>query len=118
MVQKRAVTIESEKAAETVAAIDLADALELQVRVQKLYDKALQSLNAAEAQGDLKAVASFMREARENIVLSARLQGLLGESKGKTIDARRQTVVLGHLGEEELNALIQLGKESMKACFK
>lgn len=69
-----------------------------------LHTKTLILLERAELEGDLGNARGFIREARENIVLVARLAGVL-DAPTVNIDARRQVALFARLDETELRAL-------------
>jgi len=102
------------KLAKALARRDDVDADSLAAHVLGLYERTLVALAKAEASRDWPAVRGFIREARESIVVVARLAGILDASPAVSIDMRRQTAVLASLTEEELRALARGAAEAVE----
>jgi hypothetical protein len=70
------------------------------------FDRALEK---AEADGDLRALASLGREFRETIVTIGRTMGLWTDRPSIIVDQRRQTLNLavGELSDDQLRAAVQ-----------
>jgi hypothetical protein len=99
------------KLARALARREDVDAESLAAHVLGLYERTLVALAKAEAQRDWTAVRGLIREARENVVVVARLAGILDTSAHVSIDLRRQTAVLASLSEDELRALARTAIE-------
>ena len=65
-------------------------------------------MESATGEGDYKAVAGFIREARELIVTLGRAAHGLWTQKPTIIDNRRQTLNISHLTTDELRNLARL----------
>jgi hypothetical protein len=81
-----------------------------------LHDKTLLGIARTEARHEWGAMRGFVREARLNIELLARLAGILDPMPSTFIDARRQTQVLAALSEDELRALARQAVEGEEAA--
>ena len=68
-----------------------------------MNERTLAAIVRTEALRDWPNFRALVKEARENIVLLARLSGELDADR--VIDARQQTLVLGRMTDEDLRAL-------------
>ena len=99
------------KLADALARREEIDADKLLDWLTGLHDKTLLGIARTEAKADWGAMRGFIREARANIELLARLAGILDPAPSTFIDARRQTAVLAALSEDELRALARAAVE-------
>ncbi len=102
------------KLARALARREDVDADSLAAHVLGLYERTLLALAKAEAARDWPAVRGLIREARESVVVVARLAGILDATPGVSIDARRQVAVLANLSEDELRALARGAAEGVE----
>lgn len=85
-------------------------------RLTDLLERCDSGMEKAEKGGDFRAVAGFVREARELVVTLGRAaHGLWTQKPSTYIDARSQTVNLGELTIDELRSLARLAPSAGEA---
>ncbi len=82
--------------------------LSAEALVQKLVgylDEAEHGIEIAKSKKDLQGLARCIKEARETAVYIGKTVGLWSDKPSTLIDARRQTVNIANLSEDDLRAL-------------
>jgi hypothetical protein len=83
-----------------------------------LQEKTLLGLAKAEQAKDFPAMRGFIREARENVLATARIVGILDAAPTTIIDARKQQAIFASLSEEELRALARAAADGDRPALE